>query len=310
MPRPATSDRAREPGGLTVRGVPDWVAETVGSVSDAERLRAGFTNESWAVATADGRRLVVTRMTDPGAAGLLLDRAPTLTARLVDAGIASPIPIPERSDRSRNVVTSAFVNGAPGMDLMPDDVGAALVGRIVGAAWLALEAVDASGLGLDDLWARPSELARAALAWLEPVSVSLGPRAATRARARIADLASLLKDRPTGFVHGDLVPANVLILDGAFASLTDLETVRIGERLLDAAWFRWIVRYHHPAIEPAAWAGFVAASQLDTDDDVVSALLDVLPVIRILEILAGPAPGAARARWMELLRAGVEGLSA
>ena len=102
-----------------------------------------------------------------------------------------------------------------------------------------------------------------------------------------------------------------MIAAGALTALLDLEAVRVGERLLDAAWFRWIVRYHHPVIEPAAWAGFVAASRLDRDDRGVGELIHILAVVRILEILARPVlDAAARARWVDQLRAGVEELPA
>jgi aminoglycoside phosphotransferase (APT) family kinase protein len=301
----ATMPDLGDPAGMD-RAVPDWVLETVGRVSAASRLRTGFTNESWIVTTADGQRLVATHMVDPVAAANMLDRAASVHARLAAAGIATPVPIPERSDRLRSVVTSPFVHGVPAMHLMADDAQAGLVGRIAGEAWLALGAVDPSGLLLDDLWARPSELTRAALSWLEPVASVLGRRAATQARARIAELPSLLAGRATGFVHGDLVPANVLTANGALVALLDLEAIRIGERLLDAAWFRWIVRHHHASREPSAWAGFVAASGLDPDDGITSLLIGILPTIRILEILAGRTLGpAARAGWIEHLQANV-----
>ena len=296
---------------MTAPGVPAWVDGIAGPVVGATRLRAGFTNESWAVATSNGRRLVVTRMAEPGAAGFLLDRCPALIGRLADSGIASPIPIADRSDRAQNVVTSTFVDGAPGMDMMDDDSGAALVGRIAGATWLALGAVDASGLGLDDLWARPSALTQAALTWIEPVADSLGSRASRLARRRIAELPAVLENRRPGFLHGDFVPANILIAAGALTALLDLETVRVGEPLLDAAWFRWNVRYHHPMSETSAWAGFAAASRLDRDDSSVGALIPLLPVVRILEILAGPAlPAASRTRWVDQLHACVGELPA
>ena len=146
--------------------------------------------------------------------------------------------------------------------------------------------------------------------WLVFVARLLGRDGARRVDERLAELPTLLTDRLPGFVHGDLVPANLLIADGTLAALLDLEAVRIGEPLLDAAWFRWIVLYHHPAIEPAVWSAFVASSGLDLDTAGVAALLEILPVVRILEILARPALGVgARSRWIEQLRACVGGLS-
>ena len=305
MPEAAPAPRA----GLEEQA-PPWVTATIGAVAQATRLRSGFTNESWAVRTASGRRLVVTRMAEPGAAAFLLDVSPAVAAGLAAAGIAGVVPLPEHSDRARNVVSASFIAGTSGMDLMVDAGGAAQVGRVAGAAWRAFGAVDSSALGLDDLWARPSALAQAALAWLEPVADSLAARERTDLRARIADLPELLQDRPPGFVHGDLVPANLLIAQGALTALLDLEAVRVGERVLDAAWFRWIVRHHHPEIAPAAWAGFVGASGLAADDTRVALLIRLTPVVRILEILGRPAmDGARRSRWVEQLRAAVQELA-
>jgi aminoglycoside phosphotransferase (APT) family kinase protein len=106
-------------------------------------------------------------------------------------------------------------------------------------------------------------------------------------------------------VHGDLVPANLLLRDGANV-LLDLEAARIGDPLLDAAWFRWIVAYHHPELVPAAWAAFAGAAGIATSDATVRALLDAYPVLRILEILAGPGVGpSARGRWLRQLEQGV-----
>jgi aminoglycoside phosphotransferase (APT) family kinase protein len=306
---PAAPDRDRRVGEVTGPPIPDWVLAALGPVSDGAPLRAGFTNESWVVTTPAGRRLVLTRMTDPEAASALLDRAPAVIAGLAGAGIDSPVPIADRSDRARHLVTSAFVEGASGMDLMGDDADGAAVGRIAGTNWRALGAVDPSGLGLDDLWARPADLTAAARSWLEPVARFLGRDGARRVDERLAELPTLLRDRRPGFVHGDLVPANLLIADGALAALLDLEAVRLGEALLDAAWFRWIVRYHHPVIEPSVWSGFVASSHLDPATARVAGLLETLPIVRILEILARPAVDAgARSRWFEQLRAGVGGL--
>ena len=86
--------------------------------------------------------------------------------------------------------------------------------------------------------------------------------------------------------------------------ILDLETVRIGDPLFDAAWFSWIVRYHHPAAWPAAWAGFLEAAELSGPDDAAGALMLALPTARILEILANPTlTSASRSAWLAQLEA-------
>jgi aminoglycoside phosphotransferase (APT) family kinase protein len=130
------------------------------------------------------------------------------------------------------------------------------------------------------------------------------PSAALRiAQSRLERLGGLLAGRRPGLVHGDLVPANVLIREAGPTALLDLEAVRLGEPLHDAAWFAWIVRFHHPAIAPAAWESFAAAGGIDTGDAAAAGLLEVLPTARILEIVAALAGGPARIRWMEQLQA-------
>jgi aminoglycoside phosphotransferase (APT) family kinase protein len=283
---------------------PAWVTEAVGSVQIAQRIHWGFTNESWRITTKGGTALVVTRMADLGAARLVVERAPAISAALAGVGIAIPIPIPEGSAPRRAVVVSAFIPGRSGMELMGDGQAAASLGRVVGETWLALGRVETAGLDLDDLWARPSDLAVAARRWFAAAGRSVGKAVGRHISRRLDELPRLLAGRPPGFVHGDLVPANVLVGDEQLAALLDLETVRLGERLLDAAWFRWIVRYHHPEIERAAWLGFAGASDVDEADSTNGRLLDTLPIVRILEILGQPSLGsAARERWLDQLRA-------
>ena len=263
----------------------------------------GFTNESWRVITAGGRELVVTRMVEPDAARVVVQHGRAIAVALAEVGVAVPAPIHEASVPERAVVVSAFIPGRSGMELIGNRQGAGRVGRIAGEAWLALGRARSAELGLGDLWARPSDLVAAATQWLAPAGRSLDPTAAADLTRRIAELPRLLAGRCPGLVHADLVPANILVEDDKLAALLDLETMRVGERLLDAAWFRWIVRYHHPDVEPDAWGGFVRGSGLDAADPTVGSLLDVLPIVRILEILGRPLGAAARGRWLDQLRA-------
>ena len=80
--------------------------------------------------------------------------------------------------------------------------------------------------------------------------------------------------------------------------------VKITNEDLDAAWFRWIVRYHHRAASVAAWAGFRDGASLDDSSPPTRSLLDRLPSLRILELIDPlPADSPARARWLDQLRA-------
>jgi aminoglycoside phosphotransferase (APT) family kinase protein len=248
-------------------------------------------------------------MASPSEAAAAIGRGPEIARRLAGVGLEAPVPIASRSLTGRGVVVSTWIEGTPGMARLGSPEGAEAVGRALGAGWHALAAVDPSGLGLDDLWARPDDLEGAARRWLELARADLGVSAAARVVARIGGLAVLLRDRPARFVHGDLVPANVLLREGRGAALLDFEASRVGDALLDAAWFSWIVRYHHPEIHARAWAAFAEAAGLRASEAAVRQLLATLPVVRILEILEDRdlSPGA-RARWLDHLHAIVSDL--
>jgi aminoglycoside phosphotransferase (APT) family kinase protein len=285
--------------------VPAWVIDALGAdVSDVRRIPWGFTNQTWAGTAIDGRRYAATRMASPDRAAQVIRLGPEIARRITAVGLGATVPIASRSLPERGVVVSTWVDGAAGMARLGTPQGAAEVGSALGVAWRALTRIDPRGLGLADDWARPRDLAMAARRWLEAVRRESSPSVAERLDARIGRLPGLLDSRPTSFVHGDLVPANILLRDGAQPVLLDFEASRVADPLLDAGWFSWIVRHHHPAIHATAWAAFAAAAGLAAPTATDSALLDTLPVVRILEILAdAELPAPARAIWLGQLRA-------
>jgi aminoglycoside phosphotransferase (APT) family kinase protein len=286
---------------------PAWVVDALGpGASHLERVPWGFTNETWVGTAADGRRYAATRMASSAAAATILRRGPAITPRLATVGLETPIPMAGRSLPALGVVVTRWLEGLPGMTRMGDAVGAAQVGGAAGAAWSALRRVDVGGLELDDLWARGGDLQAAATGWLATVRPALASDRATEIRARIERVGEMLRDRRSGFVHGDLVPANVLLREGGPPAVLDLESVRIGDRLFDAAWFGWIVRYHHPELHAPAWAAFLGAAGLGRLSPADSVLLATLPMIRMLEILADQRlPPDSRRRWLDQLAASV-----
>jgi aminoglycoside phosphotransferase (APT) family kinase protein len=200
------------------------------------------------------------------------------------------------------IVVSGWLDGTPAMLQLAGRAGARVVGRALGEAWRQLQAVDVAGLGLDDTWANPATLAAAAGRWLETDLVAFDARTAAAAARRIQAIGGLPPLERGSFVHGDLVPANLLLRPHGTA-LLDLESARIGDPLLDAAWCRWIVRYHHPELAAATWAAFTDAAGL-RDDPGLDALLDAYAVARILELVADQERSrAARERWVAQLRA-------
>ena len=113
--------------------------------------------------------------------------------------------------------------------------------------------------------------------------------------ARIPLLVAAFPPRVT---HGDLAPVNLIVGDGRIVALLDLERMRLAPAAFDAAWFRYLVRLHHPERWASAVPAFLAARGLP-DDDVTASHLDDLAALALLELAAvAPARSAARRTWM------------
>lgn len=283
--------------------VPAWVLEALGpDLADVGKLAWGFTNETWGATTPAGDRYALTRMASTAAAEFVLRNGPEVARRVGIAGLEMPAPIAELSRPADRVVVSRWIDGVPAMQLLSARGGAEQVGRAIGDAWRQLADVDVAALGLDATWAGGRTLATTASDWLASVGPGLRASAARSVGVVIDAVSAQPSVRRSGFVHGDLVPANVLLRPSG-PVLVDFEAARIGDRLFDAAWFRWIVAYHHPELAADAWRAFARAAALPPDGgDPV--LLDAYPVLRILEILAGgELSEASRARWVQQLDA-------
>ena len=63
----------------------------------------------------------------------------------------------------------------------------------------------------------------------------------------------------TGFAHGDFAPVNVVIRDDDLV-LLDLGGLCVAPRILDLAWWGWIVRFHHPEAWADTWGVFLDAA--------------------------------------------------
>ena len=87
--------------------------------------------------------------------------------------------------------------------------------------------------------------------------------------------------------------------------LLDLEFARVADPLFDAAWWGWIVRYHHPTRWVAAFPHLLAAAGIP-DDELTHTRIALLQRLRCLEVVdyqlrTGRPEGAAM--WSERLRA-------
>jgi aminoglycoside phosphotransferase (APT) family kinase protein len=145
---------------------------------------------------------------------------------------------------------------------------------------------------------------RSSLAGRSTLSSRLGGGELDRLASRLAPVPGLLAGRRPGLVRADLVPVTILVRERALAAALDFEFVRSADPLFDAAWFRWIVAWHHPRAGPSAWRSFVRASGLDAAEPGNRLLLRTLPLVRLVEILDDEElPDNEVPRWTGMLRA-------
>lgn len=292
--------------------VPGWVRSAAGGDAiSAEPLPWGFRNETWLVGLPGGRRVVATRYVDPTVGLRLRTLLPAIGPRMAAAGLPIPAVIDDapgtglpRSELTEGIIVTEYLDGVAAAGLLGQPGGPALIGSLAGAAWRRLSMVSADGLGLPDLWASPDRLATAVRQWTDHLGSTVSRADHVRLATRSEPLAELLRGRPSMVVHGDFVPVNILVRGGTFVGLVDLESVRLGDPLIDAAWFDWIVYYHHRAEERAVWSAFEVASGVDAQDPTTASLLKLLPLVQILEILNNEElTKSGRERWLEHLTA-------
>ena len=166
-----------------------------------------------------------------------------------------------------------------------------------------LAAVPPAALGrsLPRTWADPGRLAAAAAGWLREAGAFLDQAATEAVRAGLDRIPALLAAPPV-VAHGDLAPVNLLVDGERLAGILDLERLRLAPPLFDAAWFRLLVRHHHPERWPDAGPPLLAALGL-SDDAATAAKLDDLAVLACLERLAElPRRSPGRLAWAVLAR--------
>jgi aminoglycoside phosphotransferase (APT) family kinase protein len=293
-------------GVLPLGVTPGWITDLFepGLVSAVSRLGWGFRNESWKVELADGQRLAVTRMARAEAAASVVSLTRLVRPRLAAAGVPVPAVLQLGSKVPPGILVTDFVEGTPGAELFDEREGPAVVGSVLGSTWRKLANVDPSGLALPVIANPPAGGRPSTAAALGRAEQWLTRSERRQLSAQIRAASDLLAGREPGFVHGDLAPVNVVIRDRTLAALLDFESVRLADPLLDAAWFYWIVAFHHPAQEAAAWRAFVTASGLDECDPTTRELLGILPLVRIVEILDDHGLSGGRAdHWIRMLRA-------
>lgn len=291
----------------------------------AERSPWGFKHRTDLVTLADGRRLVVQRLAQPGGAAERLARAALLPDRLERVGVRLPLQIAADPDAVPPYAVREYLPGVPAATLLDTDAGAATVGRLMGALLPRLAQVETGGVPLDAVWADPQALAGRAEGWLAGSGALLDEAERGALAVTIRGLPLLLAGRAPRFAHGDFCPVNALVqassegsaaedhqdaqrsvVDGRWSvvGLLDVEDARLADPLFDAAWWSWVVRFHHPARWQSGWRALCAAAAIP-DDGATAARVRALQQLRCLELCAEAAgldPQMARG-WAGRLRA-------
>jgi aminoglycoside phosphotransferase (APT) family kinase protein len=133
-------------------------------------------------------------------------------------------------------------------------------------------------------------------------------QSASEAVRAVLDRIPVLLAAPPIVAHGDLAPVNLLVDVERLTGILDLERLRLAPPLFDAAWFRLLVRHHHPERWPDAGPPFLAALGIP-DCGAKAAALDDLAALACLEMLAAlPSRSPGRVAWatraLERLRPG------
>lgn len=293
------AERRPAPRGAPAATPPGWVAAASGGpVIDARRLRWGFRHETWIVGAVDGRALVVQRRVDRSDPTEPCFRAVRAAVRA--AGLPLPEPVRVALAGSDVVVALPFVEGAVAAELLGSDGDPELVGRLCGEVAARLATVISPGVPLSRTWASSDDLRAAARRWMEslPDAVPAGTRG--RLLDSLERVVLEVEAAPPRFAHGDLAPVNVLVRDGRVAAVLDLDRARLAHPLYDAAWFAWVVSFHHGDVVKVTWSAYADAARVDVRSP---AALAWLWPLQLLERLAEAPDAAERTMWADRLAA-------
>ena len=276
-------------------------------VAAAERCAWGFENETALLTLASGQHLIVQLLSNRARAGQTLRLAAELPARLQAAGIAAPRQLAADASASPPYAIREYLPGTPAASRMGTLDGATRVAEVMGALLPRLAGLSTHGIALDAAWARPDTLATHARGLLARCAPLLAPGDAAVLETTIAELSAQFAGREGVFAHGDFCPVNVLLAGDEVAALLDFEFARLADALFDAAWWGWVVRYHHPERWTFAWPALLAAGGI-APDAANAARIRSLQLLRCLEMLDDHAHRRAAGQatmWAERLHATV-----
>jgi len=216
------------------------------------------------------------------------------TVVLAGCGIPVPTVLACFVIGATEVILFELVEGIPGPDLLDDPVRGPLLARAMGAQLALLSTADPGDHLTDTSWASAPVLVESVRSWCATLRERVPPVAVRAARRRVTAQVW----RPV-VVHGDFVPANVIVADGRIVALIDLAGVALGHPLLDAAWWALVVRHHHASLAPRLEPLLLASAGIPTAGPQAS-LLPHVALLRAVE-LAADSVGPRREHQLRLL---------
>lgn len=287
------TDQGNAPPATDDVAPPAWVAAACDETPlSARRARWGFRHATWIADLPGGRRIVVQRRT--GGPDTTSTTAGEIRERVRATGLAVPEPALVPGIPGDPVVVLPHVEGVVAADLLATREGAIVAGRACGVAAARLAAVDGPEIPLPDPAASSAALEAALRGRSSPPGVAEAMRHAVgRTRAEGAR-----------FAHGDLAPVNVLVEGDRPVALLDLDRARLAHPRYDAAWFGWVLAYHHPDVAGECWAAFREAAGLGTVG--IDALAWLWP-LQLAERVAEARDDAEGTAWEGILAASVPG---
>lgn len=275
---------AHEPGNLAE------LSALVGApVVAAERAQWGFANQTEIVSLADGRRLVVQRITRRFFAPQHLALAAAIPPALQTLGIRAPQLLAGDAQHDPPFAVREFLPGTPANTLLDSDANAIWLATAMGALLPRLATLDTDALPLPTTWTHPDTLANDMQRRLVTCHALLDEQVRLALAMVLTRLPALFAGRPGVFAHGDFCPVNALLLGeeaqgSPVLALVDFEEARVADALFDAAWWSWVVRFHHPECWRVAWPTFLQAADIPADT-LTAPRIRALQLLRLLENL-------------------------
>lgn len=263
------------------------IEQALGSpITDSWPAPWGSKNRTRIAELADGRQVVTQLYSEPDIARLRLHAADQLAGPLNEHGV--PVPRLLAYDLAGPPAWAAFerLPGAPAYDACGEDLSDAsfaAVARQMGALVRRMAELDPAAFDLPRLWVDSDALTRASNGWLADLEPYLSAADLSATHEIIATLPRLFADRPAVVCHGDFGPQNVLVVGERLTGLLDLEDARMGDPLLDIAWWAWLVRAHTPVAFSRTWRGFLDAAGVDRGEAAFDERLIAIIVLRLLE---------------------------